>query len=114
MEPLVRGACVCGGVRIWGNPGDDKGTWGAEAETPGYVERREALGCLGGGSRAAAPERGGGGGPVTRGMGNPEVGRTELPREAPREPALAGRTQATQGARGQPAGRGRTGVDFER
>lgn len=55
-----------------------------------------------------------GGGPVTRGMGNPEVGRTELPREAPREPALAGRTQATQGARGQPAGRGRTGVDFER
>lgn len=61
MEPLVRGACVCGGVRIWGNPGDDKGTWGAEAETPGYVERREALGCLGGGSRAAAPERGGGG-----------------------------------------------------
>ena len=113
MEPLVREACVCGGVRIWGNPRDDKGTWGAEAETPGYVERREALGCLGGGSRAATPGRGGGA-PVTRRMGNPEVGRTELPREAPREPAPAGRAQATQGTRGRAAGRGRTGVDFER
>lgn len=34
VEPLRRGECACGGVRIWGDPGDDKGTWGAGAETP--------------------------------------------------------------------------------
>lgn len=53
-----KGVCVCGGVRIWGNPGDDKGTWGSRGGNSRYVERKEALGCLGGGSRAAAPRRG--------------------------------------------------------
>lgn len=62
VEPPVSGGvcvCVCGGVGIWGNPGDDKGTWGSRGGNSRYVERREALGCLGGGSRAAAPGRGG-------------------------------------------------------
>ena len=51
--------CVWGGGGIWGNPGDDKGTWGSRGGNSRYVERRAALGCLGGGSRAAAPGRSG-------------------------------------------------------
>lgn len=58
MEPLGRGECVCGGVRIWGNPGDDKRTRRSRGGNSRNGKRREALGCLGGGSRAAAPRRG--------------------------------------------------------
>lgn len=69
MEPLRSGERVRVGVRIWGNLGDDKGTWGSPGGNSRYVERREALGCLGGGSRAAAP--GEGGVPETRSTGEP-------------------------------------------
>lgn len=68
MEPLRSGEGVRVGVRIWGNPRDDKGTWGSPGGNSRYVERREALGCQGGGSRAAAPGRGWGpGDPEYRG-----------------------------------------------